>query len=198
MSRVILVGALGGAAGSKAAAAALACAGSGPDRAGLLIDLGGARPPRPSLVAAAAARALEERLAVHLPDTAVASRGRACHLALPADGSGVEGVAAALPLVRDSLAAIHVPAGLFRAALEEPRLDLSGVLLRADLDADRSLAALVAGDLIARDLRVAVLKRPLGWIAARRALAGAAFDGGGLPPRALARLLGEGADTVCV
>lgn len=195
--RVVLVGALGGAAGSRAAAAALACAGSGPDRAGLLIDLGGSRPPRPSLVAAAAARALEERLAVHLPDAAVASRGRACHLALPADESGMEGVAAALPLVRDLVAAIHVPAGLFRAALEEPRLELSGVLLRADLDADRSLAALVAGDLIARGLRVAVLKRPLGWLAARRALAGAAFEGGGLPPRALARLLGEDADTVC-
>ena len=43
---VVLATAVGAASGSKAAAAALACAGSEPDRPSLLIDLGG-RAPRP-------------------------------------------------------------------------------------------------------------------------------------------------------
>ena len=52
-------------------------------------------------------------------------------------------------------------------------------MLRADLELDRSLAALIAGDLSARGLRVRVAKRPPGWLAGRLALIG-------LPP-------GEGA-----
>jgi hypothetical protein len=153
-----------------------------------LIDLGGGRPPRPSLIAAAAARELEERLAVHLPDAGVASRGQICHLALPADGAGVERVAAALPLVRDSVAALHVPPCLFRAVLEESRMRPSAVLLRADLGADRSLTALAVRDLQERGIRVAVLKQPPGWLAARRALAGL-LPGGGFPQRLRHRLL---------
>lgn len=195
---VTLVSRVGDAAGSKAAAAALACAGSAPDRAGLLIDLGGGRSPRPSLVAGAAARELEERLAVHLPEAGVASRGQVCHLALSADRAGIEDVAAALPVVRDSIAAVHVPPFLFWPALEEPRIRPSAALLRADLGADRALTALVARDLLERGLRVAVLKQPLGWIAARRALAGLLPGGSGaaLPRRMEARLLSERADTV--
>ena len=64
-------------------AAALACAGSDPDRAALLLELSDGRAPRPALVASAAARALEERLAAHLPEAGVASRGALCHLTLP-------------------------------------------------------------------------------------------------------------------
>jgi hypothetical protein len=64
---VVLVAPVGAAVGSRPAAAALACAGSELDRAGLLIDLDDGRAPRPSLIATAAARALEERLAAHLP-----------------------------------------------------------------------------------------------------------------------------------
>jgi hypothetical protein len=195
---VALVSRVGAATGSKAAAAALACAGSEQDRAGLLIDLGGGRSPRPALIATAAARELEERLAVHLPQAGVASRGQICHLALPADASGVELVAAALPLVRGSAAAIHVPPFLFRSVLEEPRLAASAALLRADLGADRALTALAARDLIEAGLRVAVLKRPLGWLAARRALAGLLPGpaGSALPRRLRARLLDERPDTV--
>ena len=98
--RVVLVTAVGAASGSRAAAAALACAGSEPDRPGLLIDVGG-RPPRPTLVASAGARELEERLAAHLPQLRAASRGQTCHLAVPADEGALRAVRAALPLVRD-------------------------------------------------------------------------------------------------
>ncbi len=188
---VILVARVGDATGSRAAAAALACAGSEPDRAGLLIELGGGRSPRPALIATAAARELEERLAVHLPQAGVASKGQICRLALPADTNGLELVAAALPLVRGSVAAVHVPPCLFRDVLDEPRIRATGVLLCADLGADRALTALAARDLIEAGLRVAVLKRPLGWITARRALAGLLPDpgAGALPRRVRALVL---------
>lgn len=100
--------------------------------------------------------------------------------------------------MRGSVAAVHVPPCLFRAALEEPRIQASGVLLRADLGADRALTALAARDLMERGLRVAVLKQPLGWIAARRALAGLLTGGTGLSQRLPARLLSQGPDTVPV
>ena len=129
---VILVTAVGAASGSKAAAAALACAGSEPDRPGLLIDLGG-RPPRPTLVASAGARELEERLAVHLPQLRAASRGQTCHLAVPGEPEAFESVRAALPLVRDSVAVIHLPPARLQEALADAGIRLTGAMLRADL-----------------------------------------------------------------
>lgn len=172
-SPVVLVTRLSTATGAKAAAAALACATSEPDRAALLIDLDDGRPPRPSLIATAGARELEERLVAHLPDAGIASRGQICHLTLPADPEGVERIAAALPLVRESAGIVHLPPGLVRPLLDETRIRPTAVLLRADLAADRALAALAARDLMAKDLRVAVLKRPVGRLTARAALLGA-------------------------
>lgn len=169
---VVLVTAVGAASGARAAAAALACAASEPDRAALLIDLDEGRPPRPSLIATAGARALEERLAAHLPDARVASRGQICQLSLPPEPEVVEKVAAALPLVRESAAVIHLPPPLARPALDEPRIRATAVLLRADLADTRALTALAVRDLMAQGLRVVVQKRPLGWLAARAALLG--------------------------
>jgi hypothetical protein len=189
-SRILLVTKVGEAGGARAAAAALACAGSAPDRASLLIDLDDGRAPRPSLVATAAARELEERLAVHLPEAGVASRGGICLLKLSADADGIERVPAALPLARDATAVVHLPPALLQPALAEPRIQPSAALLRADLGADRALTALAARDLLARGIRVAVLKRPLGWLAARRALLGAlAAESSPLPARLRERLL---------
>jgi hypothetical protein len=188
--RVVLVVAVGAAEGSKAAAAALACAASEADRPGLLIDVGG-RPPRPTLVASAGARELEERLARHLPQLPAASRGQTCHLAVPVDDATFEAVCAALPLVRDSAAVVHLPQGLLQPALAEARIRPSGVLLRAELPADRSLTALAVGDLLGHDIRVRILKRPLPWVAARRALFGVLPPVGasGLPRRLRESLL---------
>jgi hypothetical protein len=186
---LVLVSAVGGASGSKAAAAALACAGSELDRAGLLVDVGG-RPPRPTLVASAGARGLEERLAAHLPALRGAARGQTCHLAVPADESALAAVASAIPLARDSVAVVHLLPTFFRDVLGAPEVRPTGVLLRADLPADRAPAALAVAELVARDLRVAVLKQPLAWIPARRALFGALpADGqGGLSKRLVRRL----------
>lgn len=188
--RVLLVTAVGAAGGSRAAAAALACAGSEPDRPGLLIDVGG-RPPRPTLVASSGARELEERLAVHLPELRAASRGGTCHLAVPGDPEALERLPAALPLVRETLAVLHIPPVLFQGVLQVSGVESSGVMLCADLAGDRPLLALSVRDLQERDLTVRVLKRPLAWVPARRALFGVLPPeaAGGLPARLRKTLL---------
>lgn len=188
--RVILATAVGEASGSKAAAAALACAGSELDRPGLLIDVGG-RPPRPTLVASAGARKLEERLAVHLPQLRAASRGQTCHLAVADEPADFESVRAALPLVRDSVAVVHLPPARLQEALAETGIRPTGAMLRADLGADRSLTALAVRDLVDRRLRTKVLRRPLAWVPARRALFGVMppTAPGGLPSALLNSLL---------
>jgi hypothetical protein len=167
-----------------AAAAALACAGSEPDRPALLIDVGTTR-ARPTLVASAAARELEERLAAHLPDHPAASRGQIGQLAVREESSYFEIVRATLPLVRDSLAVVHLPPRILQGALGEGGIEADAVLLRADLAADRALTALAVRDVRERGLSVQVLKRTLAWLPARRALFGALPAGavGGLPAR---------------
>jgi hypothetical protein len=169
--RIVLVTAVGEAPGAKAAAAALACTGSDPERPGLLIDVGG-RVPRPTLLASAGARELEARLAAHLPQLRAASRGQTCHLAIDDDLAALESIRAAAPLARDSVAVVRLPPGRLREALAEPGLDIWGALLCADIAKDRALTAVAAGDLIGRGLRVRVLGQPLAWISARRALFG--------------------------
>jgi hypothetical protein len=186
----VLGAGVGAAEGARAAAAALACAGAGLDRAALMVDLDG-RAPRPTLIASSPARALEERLAAHLPRLRVAARGQVCHLAAPADEDGFTAAAAAVAVARGLLAVIHVPPSALQdllAAEHGPRP--SGVLLRADLAADKALIALVARDLVARELDVGVLKDRLGWVEERRAMFGIlGSECPGLPPRLLNRLL---------
>lgn len=169
--RIVLATAVGGALDAKSAAAALACAGSDQDRPGLLIDVGGTA-PRPTLLASTGARELEVRLAAHLPRLRAASRGQTCHLAIDDDLAAFEAIRAAAPLVRDSVAVVHLPPGRLREALADPGLDVSGVLLCADLVGSRALTAVAAGDLIGGGLRVRVLGHPLAWMSARRALFG--------------------------
>ncbi len=188
---VVLVAAVGEAEGARGVAAALACAAADPDTATLLVDVGG-RAPRPTLIASAAAQKLEERLRAHLAEARVAARGQVCHLAVPADGEGLESAAAAIASARGVLAVLHLPPRLLQGALTESGLRSSGVLLRADLAADRALVALTARDLLGRGLAVGVLKSRLGWVAERRALFGVLRAGspGGLPDRLVRRLCG--------
>jgi hypothetical protein len=186
----VLVTAVGAAEGSRGAAAALACAGAAPDHATLAIDVGG-RTPRPTLLSSDAARRLEERLVAHLPTARVAARGHVCHLAVPAEENGLELAAAAVTVARGALAVVHLePAGLRSLLDGGPGPRPTGVLLRADLAADRPLLALAVRELLERDLDVAVLKRRLGWVAERRAHFGALSpeQAGGLPPAILRRL----------
>ncbi|HVO55767.1 MAG TPA: hypothetical protein VMT37_15255 [Solirubrobacterales bacterium] len=190
-SPLVLVASVGAAEGARAAAAALACAGSDPDRAALLVDVG-ARPPRPTLLASTAARALEERLLAHLPRGRVAARGQVCHLASPGDGEGFEAASAAATVARGGLVVIHVPEALVQPLLAMPLgLRLNAALLRAEVCEVRALLALVYADLSERGIAVAVLKRRLPWVAERRALFGTLAPGspGGLPGRTCDRLL---------
>lgn len=186
----VVVTAVGQADGSSAAAEALACVGAESDRTALLVDLGG-RAPRPTLVASEAARQLEKRLGAHLPSARVAARGQLCCLMAPADAEGIAAAAAAATVARGSLAVIHLRPALLQPLLDAPEAPrLSAALLRADLDRDRALVALLAADLLGRGLRLAVLKRQLGWVAARRAHFGVLAAGaqGGLPPCVLRNL----------
>ena len=120
----------------------------------------------------------------------MASRGALCHLTLPARPEELERAPAALALVRDSLGVVHVPPGLLQAAVALTGLRARAAVLRADLGSDRAQTALAVGDLLGRGLAVAVVKRPLAWVPARRALFGALPSGaaGSLPARTLRRL----------
>ena len=185
----VLVTAVGAAAGSHGAAAALACAGADVDRATLLIDVGG-RPPRPALLASAAAQQLEQRLLAHLPEARVAARGHVCHLAVAPDEHAVEAALAAARAARDGLRVLHAPAPTVRPLLDASVDALSGVLLRADLPRDRPLLALAVRGLLGSVPRVAVLKHRLPWMAERRALFGALpASAGGLPDSTVRKLL---------
>jgi hypothetical protein len=188
---VVFVAAVGAAEGARGAAAALACAGAETDLATLLIDHGG-RVPRPTLIASAAARKLEERLAAHLPEAKVAARGQVCHLALTADAEGLAAAAGAVSVARGALAAVHLPPELLQAALADSPLRGSGVLLRADLTDDRALVGMTVRDLLARGIAAGVLKQRLSWVAERRALFGVLPPGspGCLPGRLVSRLAG--------
>jgi hypothetical protein len=191
---VVAVTAVGSAEGSRGAAVALSCAGSGVERAALLVDVGG-RVPRPTLVASASAHRLEERLAARLPALRPAARGEVCHLSVTADEDGLSSAGVAVTIARGGLAVVHVTPDLLQPLLDAqgaPRPDAA--LLRADLTEARPLVALAVDDLLRRGLRVAVLKRRLGWVAERRAGFGAlGSDSGGLPEPLLRRLLDPGA-----
>lgn len=189
----VVVTSVGAAEGSGAAAAALACAGADGELAPLLVDVGG-RPPRPTLVASAAARALEERLTAHLPTTRVAARGQLCQLARAADADGFATAAAAVTVARGAFAVVHVPPVELQALLTDPAAPrFTGALLRADVGAERPLLALLVRDLLERGLAVAVLKRRLGWVTERRALFGAlGAEGEGLSPSLVRRLTEPG------
>jgi hypothetical protein len=190
---VVVVAAVGGAEGSRGAAAALSCAGSGVETAALLVDVGG-RVPRPTLIASSSANRLEERLAARLPNLRPAARGEVCHLSVAADEDGLAAAGVAVTVARGGVAVIHVAPEHLQSVLDAaavPRPDAA--LLRADLATDRALVALAVGDLVERGLRVAVLKRRLGWVAERRAGFGAlGSDSGGLPESLVRRLLDSG------
>jgi hypothetical protein len=192
---VVLVAAAGQAEGARGAAAALACAGAEPERAALLIDVAG-KSPRPTLLASAAARALEERLVAHLPAARVAARGQVCHLAIGADEDGFTLAAAAETVAREGLTVVHVrPQEVQSLLAQSLGSRLTAALLRADLEHERSLAALAVAGLLDRDIAVAVLKRRLAWVAERRALFGTLAFGaaGGMPISLVERLLDQGA-----
>jgi transglycosylase-like protein with SLT domain/D-alanyl-D-alanine carboxypeptidase-like protein/putative Flp pilus-assembly TadE/G-like protein len=166
------VSTVGEAPGSAALAAALAAGAANARRAGILVDLSASRARRPTILASAPAREAETALARALPDAEVAARGMTCQVALAGREAGTDRLCAALAACEESLCIVHSPAARLDATLDDEWLRPHAVVLRADLDGDRPLAALAAARLIRRGLAVRIAKRPLGWLAARLALAG--------------------------
>ena len=177
---------LGGATGSLAIAAAVGVALAGDGAPVLLAEIGAERSRAPTVLASRAARELEERLRDQ-GFARAAARGRLCWLGLPAADDALAELASALDATGSGTTIIvHLPASLWRQALEDPGLRPRAGLLRADLPADRPTAALAAIELRECGLRARVAPRPLGRVASRRALAG--LEGGGATARRIARL----------
>jgi Transglycosylase SLT domain/D-alanyl-D-alanine carboxypeptidase/Putative Flp pilus-assembly TadE/G-like len=170
----------GALAGAAAVAVALAfegdgAAAAGGDGAALLIELGGERRRGPTMIAAEAARTLENRLRGAGFDAA--ARGRLAWVALEPVDDWPARVAECLDLGAPCPAVIVAPPGLWHRILADPRLPVDSAVLRAELPAQRSLAALAVGELQAAGIRTKVATRAPGRVATRRALAG--IDPGG-------------------
>jgi hypothetical protein len=183
---LILATSLGEAKGGLAVAAAVAVAlshGRGPV---LLAELDAERRRGPTMLAAGAARELEDALRADGFDQ-VAARGRLCWLGLGShEGALGDLRRAAGALPGGGFAVAHLPARLWRPAIDGELSDPAGALLRSDLPRDRSLAALAVIELRARCVPARVASRPLGRVAARRALAG--LEPGGSTSQRVARL----------
>jgi hypothetical protein len=170
---VVVVSSLGDVAGSRAAAAALACAGIGDARAPLFIDLAG-MPPRPTLLSTPAAQALAERLAESVPSAAAATRGGFCQIALPVGIEGFAMVASAVEVGDGAPAVIHATGDRLTALLEgafAPRI--SAALLRSGGGVEQACEAPLVAELLRLGLGVTLLDRRLKWQTERRALFGA-------------------------
>jgi hypothetical protein len=175
--RSVLVSSVAAERGAPALAAALATAIGQAGRPALLIELSEAQKRRPTLLASPDARELESLLRGQLGGEP-AARGHACHLILPADAASLDEAAEATELAPAGAACVvQVPAVLWQPALDHTGLRIDAGVLAAELPRDRALAALAVRDLHSRGLRARVAGRPLGPLAARRAMAGVAVGG---------------------
>jgi hypothetical protein len=186
---VVVSTSLHGASGPAVAAAVAVAVSTGAERAALLIELGaGARGRRPTVLASAAARELEDSIRARGGAFGrAAARGSLCHLGAPV---GDEGLGLVAELLAGSppaaLVLVHVPPELWPDVVDDPRLRPSGGLMSAELPADRALVALAVRELHDRGIRARVAGRPLGRVASRRALAG--VEPGGEASRRASRL----------
>jgi hypothetical protein len=209
---VALATAIGGSGGSAALAAAVGVATAADEgsRGVLFVDL---EPPGrgrgPTVLASDRARELEDRVrALGGIYRAAAARGRLCFLPLASEsgkpgttksgGDGGEDPLEAVARVLDAdvgaaAVIVHVPQSLWPRAVADRRLHARSGLIRAELPADRALAALAVRELRERGLRAKVVSQPLGIVASRRALAGIDPTGAGSARTArLARALVTG------
>jgi hypothetical protein len=181
--------------GGVAAAAALGVAVARNSAQGILLVEIGAEGAgrRPTLLASDAARRLEDAVRADRPELRVAARGNLCWLAIPSSDPDCDPEDSALARLARLQAAplpaalivAHMPPALWRQGLERPDLRPVGGLVRADLPAQRPLAALAVHELRERRLIARIASRPLGAVGSRRALAG--LDPGGMAARRSAR-----------
>ncbi len=185
---VVLSTELGEAGGGLAVAAAIAIELAGEEGGALLVDAASERRRGPTVLASARAHALEEELGRQGFERA-AARGRLCWTTIPPEDDAPARLREAL----DAAAAVpapvgvaHLPAHLWLGAVSDPELQPGGAVLRADLPAERALAAMAVMELRERGVVARVASRPLGRVASRRALAG--LEVGGAAGRRVARL----------
>jgi len=195
----VIVTGVGEAPRSEAAAALLAVEAASAEGSALLLELDPPRPRRPAVLAATGARELEELLARLVPEASPAARGRLCCVALPGGEAGLAAAGVALREAGEDVPSVLWARGeTFRDAVEDPGLAPAGVLLRADLQRDRALSALLVRDLLGRGLAVRVAKRTPDRFASWRALAGMSAGGDTFVPgrQLLGRLRGEAAQAL--
>jgi Transglycosylase SLT domain/D-alanyl-D-alanine carboxypeptidase len=182
---LVLATSLGEAKGGLAIAAAVAVSVSHARPSVLVAELGASGRRGATMLASGASRELED--ALRSAGLEAAARGRVCWVGL---GSGEEALAALARAVEllpaGGLTVANVPAALWQPALGGSVQWPVAALLRADLPGDRSLTAMTVIELRARGLPVRVASRPLGRVAARRALAG--LEAGGVASQRSARL----------
>jgi Transglycosylase SLT domain/D-alanyl-D-alanine carboxypeptidase/Putative Flp pilus-assembly TadE/G-like len=188
---VVLATAIGGSGGggSLGAAVAVAAGGGAGAESALLVDLDpGQRARGPTVLASDAARVLEDRVrALGGPFQAAAARGHLCYLPLQGGGDPLAPLAELIAHEPPAAAVIvHLPQDLWPRAIGDPRFRARSGVLRADLPADRALAALAVRELHDRGLRAKVVSDQLGMVASRRVLAG--VEPGGAASRRAARL----------
>ena len=180
----VLATALPGAGGGLACAAALAVAlaeARPPGDGVLMIDGAGDRERGPTMLASSGARELEARLSG--AGLAAAARGRLCWLQ---SAPGSDELAQALDLARPDVAVAYLRAADWRQVLDHGEMNPDAALVRAELPAQRPLAALLVRELLDAGIRVRIAARAPGRVAARRALAG--IDPGGDAARRAKRL----------
>jgi Transglycosylase SLT domain/D-alanyl-D-alanine carboxypeptidase len=175
-------------------AAAVAVEGAILTGAGTLLAEVGERAQRrnPTLFAAPTARRIEE--ALRREGQRGSARGHLCHLPLPDPEEALDATASAVAAAEAELVVVHVPGALWVPALESGEPRIAGGCLLVSLPAERSLAALAAGELERRGLPARIATRAPGPLATRRALAGARPGGGQSESarRIARRLLGLG------
>lgn len=162
-----------------AVAMLLACAAVGAGRPALVCEASAGGERRAGLFSTAVSRALAEMVAARYADLSPKTRGGVCLVGLPDEpddrADRLEGLAAALPVSTALIAALGPDD--FRALIERPEPAIDSVVVCADLPRERSLAALVCGELSDRGIRCRVWKRPPGGMGRAAALSGWAPPG---------------------
>ena len=188
---LILSTAARGAGGGLASAASLAVAASlrAAEGGTILVDVSAdGRGRAPTLLASESARALEQRLGPQLAGCdwpgsppRVAARGRLCWVSLPAVARADECLAAVGRIIGEAgksvPTVVFLPAAAWHEGTAGTELAPDGALLRIDLPAERSLAALAVTDLRGLGMPVRIAGQAPGRVATRRALSG--LDPGG-------------------
>ena len=176
------VGDAGGIAASAAAVATVAATEGDGDRPApvAVAELGADARRGPTMLASSAARELERRLSSS--GHRAAARGTLCWLTLGGGADGLAELGRSLEyLAAARLVIAVVPGEMWHRALGAPPVLLRGGLVRCELPAARSLAALTVMELRERGMLARVDRHGCGPIAARRAIAG--LDPGGAAAR---------------